>query len=385
LDHLREVDLEVDRVYGGSRKGNASDDPFPKLLGLDSGAGFRVLGQKAHTKTIRLLMLKTNLSHPDWPDNLDYETGLFTYYGDNRKPGDLHSTGRKGNLILKNLFESAHDHEVTDNFPPIFIFAGLGKGTYRDAKFLGLAVPGAEGVSADDDLVAIWRTSSKNNLRFQNYRALFTILDVTIVSREWIRDIQKGHAVTSKHVPDVWLRWVGHRKYTPLYSPLTIEVRSKAQQIPANGNDEKIIEAIYDRFENPFEFEKCAMEIARLMMPNIRRIDLTRPWRDGGRDATGYYSIGEGHSRVDVEFALEAKRYALNSAVGVEPMSRLISRLRHRQFGILVTTSYVHDQAYKEIKVDGHPVVIISAIDIVKILRQKIGSIDAIRNWLEAI
>ncbi len=385
MDDLREVDLEVDRVYGGSRKGNASDDPFPTLLGLDSGAGFRVLGQKAHTATIKLLMLKTNLSHPDWPDRLDYETGLFTYYGDNRKPGDLHSTGRKGNLILKNLFESAHDQNITDYFPPILVFAGLGKGTYRDTKFLGLAVPGAEGVSADDDLVAIWRTSSKTNLRFQNYRALFTILDVPIVSRAWIHDIQEGNATTSPHAPDTWLRWVRKRKYTPLYSPLTIEIRSKAQQMPKSASDKKIISAVYARFENPYDFEKCAMQIARLMMPNIRSIDLTRPWRDGGRDATGYYSVGEGQSRIDVEFALEAKRYALKSAVGVEPMSRLISRLRHRQFGILVTTSYVHDQAYKEIKVDGHPVVVISAIDIVNILRQKIGSIDAINNWLDGI
>lgn len=385
MDDLQEVDLEVDRVYSGSRVGNASDDPFPKLLGLDSGAGFRVLGQKAHTATIRLLMLKTNLSHPDWPDRLDYETGLFTYYGDNRKPGDLHSTGRKGNLILKNLFESAHNQEATDYFPPILVFAGLGKGTYRDTQFLGLAVPGAEGVSADDDLVAIWRTSSKNNLRFQNYRALFTILDVPIVSRAWIHDIQEGNAVTSPHAPDVWLRWVRKRKYVPLYSPLTIDIRSKAQQIPSSASDKRIINAVYTRFPNPYDFEKCAMEIARLMMPNIRSIDLTRPWRDGGRDATGYYSVGEGQSRIDVEFALEAKRHALNSAVGVEPMSRLISRLRHRQFGILVTTSYVQDQAYKEIKVDGHPVVIISAIDIVNILRQKIGTIDAISNWLDGL
>lgn len=384
MDDLRKVDLEIDRIYGGSREGNASDDPFPKLLGLDSGAGFRVLGQKGSTATIKLLMLKTNLSHPDWPDRLDYETGLFTYYGDNRKPGDLHSTGRKGNLILRNLFESAHRKRATDYFPPVLLFAGLGKGTYRDVKFLGLAVPGAEGVSADDDLVPIWRTN-RNSLRFQNYRALFTILDVPVISRAWIRDIQKGDAVTSPHAPDVWLRWVKKRKYVPLYSPLTIEIRSKAQQVPSDANDKKIIRAVYDRFPNAYDFEKCAIEIARLMMPSIRSIDLTRPWRDGGRDATGYYSVGKGPSRIDVEFALEAKRYAFHSAVGVEPMSRLISRLRHRQFGILVTTSYVHDQAYKEVKADGHPIVIISAIDIVNLLRQKIGDVNAIKKWLEGI
>ena len=88
---------------------------------------------------------------------------------------------------------------------------------------------------------------------------------------------------------------------------------------------------------------------------------------------------------VSKEFALEAKRYALSSAVGVEPMSRLISRLRHRQFGILVTTSYLHDQAYKEVKVDGHPVVVIAAIDIARILGQKIGSLTEIKRWLDSL
>jgi hypothetical protein len=71
--------------------------------------------------------------------------------------------------------------------------------------------------------------------------------------------------------------------------------------------------------------------------------------------------------------------------VGVREMSRLISRLRHRQFGILVTTSYVDSQAYREIKEDQHPIVIISAIDIVGLLKSH-GHADhaAVGNWLRA-
>lgn len=385
MDNLRETHLEVDCVYGGSRKGDASDDPFPKLLGLDSGAGFRILGQKAKTDSIKLLMLKTNFSHPDWPDKLDYETGLFTYYGDNRTPGDLHSTGRKGNLILRNLFDTAHNPSATEYFPPILIFAGLGRGTFRDVRFLGLAVPGAEGVSPDDDLVAVWRTSGDTSHRFQNYRALFTILDVPTITRTWIRDIQAGQAVTSAHAPEVWLQWVKKRKYSPLYAPSTVAIRSRSAQSPSDEYGKKVIQAIYEKFEDPIDFEKCAMEIARIMMPSIRNYELTRPWRDGGRDAIGNYSIGDQDSRIDVEFALEAKRYAPNTGVGVKPLSRLISRLRHRQFGILVTTSYLSEQAYKELKTDGHPVVVISGSDIARILREKIGSLETIQNWLDAL
>jgi hypothetical protein len=108
-------------------------------------------------------------------------------------------------------------------------------------------------------------------------------------------------------------------------------------------------------------FERCAAKIAELMLPRIVSLDLTRPVRDAGRDGIGKYQLGDSASAVDVSFALEAKCYSLTSSVGVEELSRLISRLRHRQFGVLVTTSYVADQAYKEIKEDEHPIVVIFA------------------------
>lgn len=100
------------------------------------------------------------------------------------------------------------------------------------------------------------------------------------------------------------------------------------------------------------------------------RIDVTRPWRDGGRDAVGDYLLGPGDDPVAVEFALEAKCYEPSHSVGVRWTSRLISRLRHRQFGVLVTTSYVHAQAYQEIREDGHPVVILAGRDLVDILKK---------------
>jgi hypothetical protein len=55
---------------------------------------------------------------------------------------------------------------------------------------------------------------------------------------------------------------------------------------------------------------------------------------------------------------MEAKCYSPNHSVGVHEMSRLISRIKHRQFGALVTTSYVNNQAYKEVKEDQHPILI---------------------------
>lgn len=106
--------------------------------------------------------------------------------------------------------------------------------------------------------------------------------------------------------------------------------------------------------------------------PRVERADVTRPWRDGGRDAVGDFMIGPKSDPISVEFALEAKCYHPGGkGVGVREASRLISRLRHRQFGALVTTSYVADQAYHEIREDGHPVVIISGRDVVDILKSR--------------
>ncbi|WP_105101275.1 restriction endonuclease [Microbulbifer pacificus] len=379
--NLSKTDLIVDRVYGGSREGNASDDPLPKLLGVDSGAGFRHLGKRPEIETLKLLALKSNFNDPDWPDHLDTESGLFTYFGDNKSVREIHDTPRKGNLILRNLFDARHTSTSFDHFPVILLFGGTGQ--YRDVRFLGLAVPGAQDLGPDEDLVAIWRAKGSANQRFQNYKSIFTVLNVPVVSRKWIDDIKEGLTVNSPHAPKTWLDWVKSRKFTPLYAPHSLEIRSKEQQLPAKTEDLKILESIYRKFkENPVRFEYCAVAIAKLMMPAIGSCEITRPWRDGGRDAIGSYKIGSGPSAIEVDFALEAKCYKPGSGVGVKELSRLLSRLRHRQFGVLVTTSYLAPQAYTELKDDNHPVIIISGADIVKILKEKIGSYLAITKWL---
>jgi hypothetical protein len=380
--NLDTVDLIVDEVYGGSRRGNSSDDPLPKVLGVDNGAGFRHLGKRPHLSTLKMIALKTRFSDGKWPDSLDKERGIFVYYGDNHGPRELHDTPRQGNLILRNLFDDAHNFKCISHFPPIFAFGNTG--IFRDVRFLGLAVPGAEGLGSDDDLVAVWRTT-RAGIRFQNYRAVFTILDVSRVSRAWINDIKNGAAVSSQHTPSPWLDWVTTRKFTALKSQPIKIARSRAMQFP-EASLISYIEMVYGAFrDDPYRFEQCAIEIAKLFLPDIHHEELTRPWRDGGRDAIGLYRIGRDAGAIDVEFALEAKCYALSHGAGVRAVSRLISRLRNRQFGIFVTTSYVHDQAYQEIVEDGHPVVIICARDIAEKLHNRFGSVEAARNWIQKI
>jgi hypothetical protein len=96
-------------------------------------------------------------------------------------------------------------------------------------------------------------------------------------------------------------------------------------------------------------------------------------------------TIGAGPASIAIDFALEAKCYSTSNSVGVREMSRLISRLRHRQFGILVTTSYLDRQAYREIKEDGHPIIVISAVDIAITLKNfGIGTVSELQAWATA-
>ncbi len=49
---------------------------------------------------------------------------------------------------------------------------------------------------------------------------------------------------------------------------------------------------------------------------------------------------------------------------------------------MLVTTSYVGTQAYKELREDNHPVIIISAADIARIFRERgMGSAKVVTRW----
>lgn len=371
----------IDRVYPGGRQGNAGDDPLGRLIKVSNSGGFRYRGK---IDDLELVALVTSHADPDWPDGLDRETGVFTYYGDNKKPGRaLHETPRRGNLLLARVFEDAHsDASGRARVPPIFLFATTG--VWRDVEFLGLAVPGTTDLSATEDLVAVWKTAE--NRRFQNYRAQFTVLDVGVIEREWIDSLIAGRP-NAALAPRAWREWVESGKLTPLVSSRPIEHRKRSEQTPTDKNEKEMVAAIHAHFaDDAHGFEHCAAALVRMSLPNVAMLDVTRPSRDGGRDAVGKIKIGEGPGAILVDFALEAKCYGPENSVGVKATARLISRLRHRQFGILVTTSWLNEQAYQELKEDQHPVMVIAAVDITAILkRHDISNVARVKQWLKAL
>tara|TARA_B110000967_G_C18795941_1_gene515757 strand:- start:64 stop:1257 length:1194 start_codon:yes stop_codon:yes gene_type:complete len=366
---LSTADLNIDAIYKGGIKGNSSDDIFNKLLGLENSGGFRAL--KSRTEPT-LLALVSSTEEPEWPDFLDIETGIFTYYGDNRTPGHtILDTSKKGNLCLENLFNWTHDGaQNRKKIPPIFIFIKEGK-KGRDYRFCGLAVPGNPIFSQTEDLISVWK--SKNDRRFQNYKAIFSILSIDKIKREWIKDIHNGN-VLSENSPKVWKEWIETGNYRVLKSIKEKKIKSKEQQMPQDKSGKKLLKIIYDYFstvKDEYDFEDFAGKIFQMSDPNkIQDYTVTQSSRDGGRDVIGFYKIGTNNSSYKFSYHLEAKRFKPDEkhGIGVRFTQRLISRIKYREFGVFVTTSYIGMQAYEEIIEDNHPIIFITGKDIVDIL-----------------
>ena len=382
---LDKSNLIVDTIYEAGTTANLGSEVLSRLTHVANTGGFRKCKKSVNGKKINesaYVCLFSTGEELEWRDELDRTLGRFTYWGDNRKAGNpICKTSLGGNAFLQEIFNN-YSLGLRKKIAPVFVFQKAGG---RDMIFLGLAVPGDRRIRPQDSLVAIWAQNDEG--RYQNYKSVFTILDVPEIDRRWLHDLEFNDGYASQYAPEVWKKWVDKATYTPLITEKNpIQYRRKNEQIPAPSSEAfKMLQAIIDYFPDPYDFEQCACKIAQIMDPNIIQITPTRRVRDGGRDANGKYRVGNPSNGIELDFALEAKRYKLDDSVGVKETSRLISRIKNRQFGIIVTTSYVGDQAYKEIIEDQHPIIIISGKDIIDILMKAgINNLDMVNEWLKS-
>lgn len=387
FEDLQQADLVVDTIYKGGKISGKGSEVLSKLMpGCSNSGGFRKVMRKDGSGLPAYVVLYTSMQELAWPDYLDEETGVFRYYGDNRSPGrTILDTPRKGNQLLEFVFDCLNSKDGSiRNIPPFFIFKKTGHGW--DVQFLGLAAPGNPRISPDKDLVAFWRTLDEQ--RFQNYEAYFTILDTKVaISRNWLNALMYDHENSLQYAPECWKKFIkqGRNGIIPLIAPKLPKIPSKYDQLQMDVEGKACLDKIRTHYNgNEYGFEICAKDILEKMDEHFQDFSLTRPWRDGGRDALGYYVIGsEGKANypLRIDCAMEAKCYSENNSVRVQEMSRLISRIRYRQFGVLITTSYVHSQAYKEVLEDGHPILILSASDIARVLRRNSITTSNIEDW----
>lgn len=390
--------LFIDAIYKANpHSKNLGGEVLSKLMQVGNQGGFRFKGSATRPQFIALFTSGEDIY---WRDDFNSALGIFLYYGDQKTPGkDLTNTKFKGNLILQEIFEWAcsDDLAIRKQIPPIFVFK---KVHGRDLKFLGLAVPGISGKPRKDWLTAVWGATS-NGDRFLNYKSYFTILDTKKgcnaeinqagINLGWLTDIENNNAYDSKYAPFAWLNYIENQKYHSLTAIRETSVKTKEEQLPPESNPVKcqMLKALQDFFiqkDRGYSFEGFARDIVKQIDENVIRLDVTQPFKDGGIDAIGKYQVfNAGIQSVIVDFYLQAKCYApFNNAVGVKDTSRLISRIKDRQFGVMITTSYVNNQAYKEIIEDGHPIVLITGKTIIDILFDKyeIHTVKAMMEWL---
>lgn len=387
FSELGSSDLIIDAIYESDRtRSSYGAEPLHHLIpGFGNAGGFRKSVDAAGNSVA--LLLTSSGNEIEWPDELDPYSGTYTYYGDNRKPGrDLHDTKPLGNLELSKIFNLAHGNaEDRQKCPVILIFHSVPGG--RDFQFKGLAVPGTSYLSRGEDLVSIWRVT--NGERFQNYRAMFTVLNVGRISGSWIRELVSTKRLQTEdpRFPIALKHWIDSGKYEPLKAEKDRQGRTQSEQLAAPGIAESLIEAIYqEHVGDPFGFEPIAAAIWELSHLSPMEYEVTRRSRDGGRDAVGFINMGPLTDPIRISFALEAKLYKPGNSVGVKETSRLISRIKHREFGVMVTTSYVDKQAYSEIREDGHPIVIISGKDIADILMKSgINTPEKVKSWMASV
>ncbi len=387
FDELTKAPLVVDAVYEGGNIGNLKSEVISKVLSVENDkgeslkvhttGGFRYRGKLPNPLVV---VLTSNSSEPAWPDSINPFTGQLTYFGDNRSPGELHETHLGGNQILADSFARFGDGKKARESLPVFFYFTKWSGFSQ--QFRGLVVPSGIGVTADDQLSAIWRT--KNGARFQNYRAIFTVLNIPEISRQWISDLMLGKDKLINS-PESYRQWVATGKYEPLVSENVIQIRTKQEQLPQDAAGLKLVEHIHQRFENkPHDFEPVALALWGLLSKLPMDAEVTRKAVDGGRDAFGVVRVGPTSDPLKLDFALEAKCYGINNSVGVKETSRLISRLRRHHFGVLVTTSFIGKQAYEEIREDRHPVVLMTGADISRVLQANgYDNVNKLDAWLD--
>jgi hypothetical protein len=126
--------------------------------------------------------------------------------------------------------------------PPFFVFTKGERG--RDVVFRGLGVPGSKGLSPTEDLVAVWKSSGGD--RFQNYKAIFTVLDEPVVQRAWLSDVRAGQPL-SNSCPPAWRKWVTAGVYLPLQAPPVVEYRTKEEQRAVTAKGAGVFGSVYLR------------------------------------------------------------------------------------------------------------------------------------------
>lgn len=191
-------------VASTSSTGRGNEVISQLLPGISNSGGFR---PRASGGDPALVVLYSTGGEGDWPDHFDPTSGVFTYFGDNRKPGnDLHSTAKGGNRLLRKWFDDCF-HGRNHLVPVILAFQRDSSSKGQNVRFIGLVVPGSPQEPLKDSLQIEIR--EHNDGQFENYKAKFTVLETGPISGPFIRESIQHRKIdwSDLRVPKALSKW----------------------------------------------------------------------------------------------------------------------------------------------------------------------------------
>ena len=189
---VSQEDLVTGKLYPWTPSGYAGE-PITRLLPVSNTRGIRVATRS--DGSIALVVLYDTAEQSEWPNSFDENTGIMTYYGDNRdldKPFD----SKPGNVRLQEAFGILHDGLLNRVWIPLFLV--FQKSTVQSGViFAGKFIPGGPNIQPGKDLTV---TENPSNLCVK-----LTKLDADVVSREFLNAFMASP--TTKYAPASYKNW----------------------------------------------------------------------------------------------------------------------------------------------------------------------------------
>ena len=203
------ADLIPGAIYVASTSsiGKGNEVVSRLLPGISNSGGFR---KRAGEGDPQIVVLYSTGAEGEWPDSWDEDSNHFTYYGDNRKPGnEIHSTPRGGNRLLRKWFDALASG-ARDTVPLILGFRKALAAGGGDAQFIGVLVPVEQSESQRGGLVVERRQHLEGD--FENYKAQFTVLSTGPVDGDFVRGSIARRSVnwSDSRVPHSLRDWRNH-------------------------------------------------------------------------------------------------------------------------------------------------------------------------------
>lgn len=341
-----------------------------------------------------------------WLDEVDLDSGLVRYFGDNKSELRVQAERAPGNKVLLDEMNlcAASDPEARSRAAPLAFFMNLGNvAGGAITQFLGFGL-----IRMAHRVTQLHKGSSFTNYAFDCllFRGEDDAHGREALDLAWIdarRDAGRTDAEAATMAPRSWGLWL-EKGTAALDHPdvrrvvLRADVRTFDDQMPPkDGTLGKVLESVYRRYDGNYKhgFQALAALTTQLVLAgpglNYHEGWVTPVGPDGGVDFVQRLDLGRGLSSTKLVVLGQAKcrkPWSRGNGVSAAELARVVARLRRGWIGSYVTTSYFTEDAQREMEADEYPIVLIPGRRVAEAseeLRDTLGlaSVDKFLDWVD--